>query len=324
MEYSEKDGCEMIISASRRTDIPALYPEWFVNRLKAGEVLVPNPYNRKKIKRVFLSPETVDCIVFWTKNPTPMLPYLREIEDMGYEYYFQVTITDYEEDMEVNLADTSDVMASFLLMSERLGKERMDWRFDPLLLSEKYTIAYHLEQFELMCRWLAKATTRCIISFVDAYKDSPFRELTEDEILKLACGLSKIARSYNLPLYTCAEKINLERFGIGHSACIDKAKIRSLTGYRLDLKKDGVQRKECRCVESVDIGMYHTCIHGCRYCYATGSQENARNKYEQHDPDSPLLVGHVRGDEVITERAAVSGRDIQISLFDLPEMYTGF
>ena len=176
----------MIISASRRTDIPALYPEWFVNRLKAGEVLVPNPYNRKKIKRIFLSPETVDCIVFWTKNPAPLLPYLREITDMGYEYYFQVTITDYESDMEVNLADTSDVMASFVLMSEKLGRERMDWRFDPLLLTEKYTISYHLEQFELMCRWLAKATTRCIISFVDAYKGSPFRELTEDEILKLA------------------------------------------------------------------------------------------------------------------------------------------
>ncbi len=226
--------------------------------------------------------------------------------------------------MEVNMADTSDVMATFLMMSERLGSERMDWRFDPILLTEKYSISYHLERFEIMCKWLAKAAARCIISFVDTYKGSPFRELTEGEILKLAGGLSKIARNYHLPLFTCAEKMNLERFGIGHSSCIDRDRIRSLTGYRLDLKKDPGQRKECRCVESVDIGIYHTCIHGCRYCYATGSQENARNKYESHDPDSPLLVGHVRGDEVITERAAVSGRDVQISLFDLPGMYTGF
>ena len=314
----------MIISASRRTDIPALYPEWFVNRLKAGEVLVPNPYNRKKVKKIFLSPETVDCIMFWTKNPEPMLPYLKEIREMGYEYYFQMTITDYDEDMELNLPGTAESMATFLLMSERIGKERMDWRFDPIILTEKYSISYHLERFEMMCNWLHDATTRCIISFVDAYKDCPFRELKEEEIIELAGGLGKIARRYRLPLFTCAEKVNLERFGIGHSACIDKKKIGSLTGYRLDLKKDTGQRKECRCVQSVDIGMYHTCIHGCRYCYASGSPENARNKYQQHDPDSPMLVGNLKGDEVVTERASVTGRDMQISLFDLPGMYTGF
>ena len=188
----------MIISASRRTDIPALYPEWFVNRLKAGEVLVPNPYNRKKVKKIFLSPETVDCIVFWTKNPEPMLPYLKEIREMGYEYYFQMTITDYDEDMELNLPGTAESMATFLLMSERIGKERMDWRFDPIILTEKYSISYHLERFEMMCNWLHDATTRCIISFVDAYKDCPFRELKEEEIIELAGGLGKIARRYQI------------------------------------------------------------------------------------------------------------------------------
>ena len=311
----------MIISASRRTDIPALYPEWFVNRLRAGEVLVPNPYNRKKVKRIFLSPETVDCIVFWTKNPAPILPYLREITDMGYEYYFQVTITDYEEDIEPDLPCTADVMATFLMMSERLGTERMDWRFDPILLTKKYSVSYHLEQFEMMCRWLGKSASRGIISFVDAYKSSPYQELMEDDILKLAGGLGRTAREYQLPLYTCAEKVNLERFGIGRSACIDKAKIGSLIGYKLDLRKDTGQRRECRCVESVDIGTYHTCIHGCRYCYASGTPENARNKYQQHDPDSPLLVGNLKGDEVITKHNAISGKDLQISLFDLPGMY---
>ncbi|MEZ3486426.1 MAG: DUF1848 domain-containing protein [Lachnospiraceae bacterium] len=311
----------MIISASRRTDIPALYPEWFVNRLRAGEVLVPNPYNRKKVKRIFLSPETVDCIVFWTKNPAPLLPYLREITDMGYEYYFQVTITDYEEDIEPDIPCTADVMATFLMISERLGKERMDWRFDPILLTKKYSVSYHLEQFEMMCRWLGGAASRCIISFVDAYKNCPYPELGEEDILKLAGGLGKIAMEYQMPLYTCAEKVNLERFGIGHSACIDKAKIGSLIGYKLDLRRDTGQRKECHCVESVDIGTYHTCIHGCRYCYAMGSLENARSKYQQHDPESPLLVGHLRGDEVITKQNGISGKDMQISLFDLPGMF---
>lgn len=314
----------MIISASRRTDIPALYPEWFVNRLKEGEVLVPNPYNRKKVSRIRLSPDTVDCIVFWTKNPQPLLPYLKEIDRMEYEYCFQMTVTDYEEDMEGQVPSTAESMATFLLLSERLGRGRIDWRFDPVLLTEKYSIPYHLEQFEMMCEWMHKATTRCIISFVDDYKGSTYLEPEQEEIEKLAEGLSKIAGKYSLPLYTCAEKIDLSGYGIRHGACIDKEKLHELIGYKLDLKKDPGQRKECRCAESVDIGMYDTCIHGCRYCYATANMESAQKKYEQHDPDSPILVGHLKGDEVITDRSTVSSRDNQISLFDLPEMYTDF
>ena len=112
----------MIISASRRTDIPALYPEWFVNRLRAGEVLVPNPYNRKKVSRIRLSPDTVDCIVFWTKNPEPLLPYLKEMDDMGYQYYFQMTITDYGEEIEPGIRSTANAMATFLLLSDKIGR----------------------------------------------------------------------------------------------------------------------------------------------------------------------------------------------------------
>ena len=192
----------MIISASRRTDIPALYPQWFLNRLKAGEVLVPNPYNRKKVSRISLSPDTVDCIAFWTKNPEPILPFLKEIDEMGYQYYFQMTITDYDSDMETELPSIAESMATFLLVSEMLGKERMDWRFDPIILNEKYTVPYHLEKFEMMCEWMHKATTRCIISFVDTYKDSPFLELEQEDMIELAEGLSKIARNYQLPIYT--------------------------------------------------------------------------------------------------------------------------
>ena len=252
----------MIISASRRTDIPALYPQWFLNRLKAGEVLVPNPYNRKKVSRISLSPDTVDCIAFWTKNPEPILPFLKEIDEMGYQYYFQMTITDYDSDMETELPSIAESMATFLLVSEMLGKERMDWRFDPIILNEKYTVPYHLEKFEMMCEWMHKATTRCIISFVDTYKDSPFLELEQEDMIELAEGLSKIARNYQLPIYTCSEKIDLSRYGIQHGACIDKEKIHKLIGYKVDLKKDPGQRRECGCAESIDIGMYDTCIHG--------------------------------------------------------------
>ncbi len=311
----------MIISASRRTDIPALYPQWFLNRLKAGEVLVPNPYNRKKVSRISLSPDTVDCIAFWTKNPEPILPFLKEIDEMGYQYYFQMTITDYDSDMETELPSIAESMATFLLVSEMLGKERMDWRFDPIILNEKYTVPYHLEKFEMMCEWMHKATTRCIISFVDTYKDSPFLELEQEDMIELAEGLSKIARNYQLPIYTCSEKIDLSRYGIQHGACIDKEKIHKLIGYKVDLKKDPGQRRECGCAESIDIGMYDTCIHGCKYCYATGSLESAKKKYGQHDPGSLLLTGNLKGDEVITDKEVRSSRDNQLSLFDLPEMY---
>lgn len=310
----------MIISASRRTDIPAWYPEWFMNRLRAGEVLVPNPYNRKKVNRIVLTPDTVDCIVFWSKNPEPMRPFLREIDEMGYRYYFQMTITDYDQELEPGAPGTADAMATFLLMSEELGKERMDWRFDPIILTEKYSKAYHLEKFEMMCEWLHKATTRCIVSFVDAYRGSPYRELEQEEIEDLAEGLGKIAGRYQLPLYSCAEKLDLKRYGILHGACIDKEKIHEIIGYKLDVKKDSGQRKECRCADSIDIGVYDTCIGGCRYCYAVHSAESAKKKYQQHDPQSPLLVGKLRGDEEITDKEIHSLRDNQISLFDLPQM----
>ena len=298
-----------------------MYPQWFLNRLKAGEVLVPNPYNRKKVSRISLSPDTVDCIAFWTKNPEPILPFLKEIDEMGYQYYFQMTITDYDSDMETELPSIAESMATFLLVSEMLGKERMDWRFDPIILNEKYTVPYHLEKFEMMCEWMHKATTRCIISFVDTYKDSPFLELEQEDMIELAEGLSKIARNYQLPIYTCSEKIDLSRYGIQHGACIDKEKIHKLIGYKVDLKKDPGQRRECGCAESIDIGMYDTCIHGCKYCYATGSLESAKKKYGQHDPGSPLLTGNLKGDEVITDKEVRSSRDNQLSLFDLPEMY---
>ncbi len=306
----------MIISASRRTDIPAVYPEWFLNRLREGEVFVPNPYNRKKVNRILLSPDTVDCIVFWTKNPEPLMPYLKEIKEMGYRFYFQMTITDYEEDMEPGVPSTEESIATFLLLSEMIGKERIDWRFDPVLLTDKYSIDYHAEKFEMMCRWLHRATKRCIISFVDAYKESRYSELESEEMKCLAEVFSKIAAKYKLPLYTCAERIDLSEYGIEHGACIDLGRVEEITGYKLDLKRDHGQRPQCRCVESIDVGMYDTCINGCKYCYAAGKRENVQRKYNMHDAASPVLIGGLKGDEIITTKVLQSNKDNQLSLFD--------
>lgn len=306
----------MIISASRRTDIPALYSEWFVNRLREGSVLVPNPYNRKKVSHIRLTPDTVDCIAFWTKNPDPLIPYLKEIDRMGYQYYFQMTITDYEEDLEPGLSGKEESIATFLMLSEMIGKERMDWRFDPILLTDKYTPDYHEEKFESMCQWLHKATQRCIISFVDSYGKAVYPELEKEEMEDMANRLSKIAAKYKLPLYTCTEKVDLSKYGIKQGACIDKERIQKLLGYKLDIKKDAGQRTQCKCVESLDVGIYNTCTNGCKYCYATASQESAQKKQNKHDPKSPLLIGNLRGDEVITNKGIRSNRDYQISLFD--------
>ncbi len=314
----------MIISASRRTDIPAFYPEWFMNRLREKTVMVPNPYNRRRITRIRLSPDTVDCIVFWTKNPEPLIPYLKEIDNMGYRYCFQMTITDYEEDLEPGVPCTEDSIATFLLLSEMIGPERIDWRFDPVLLSEKYSLAYHEERFDTMCQWLHTATGRCIISFIDAYREARYPELEAEQIEKAAASLSKVAQKYRLPLYTCAEKTDLSSYGIGHGACIDKDRIKNVTGYKLDVKKDTGQRPQCMCAQSIDIGMYDTCIGGCKYCYATGGADNVKKRYGQHDPLSPLLSGRPKGDEVIVEKTLHSNMDCQISLFDLPEMGLNF
>jgi hypothetical protein len=342
----------MIISASRRTDIPALYPDWFMNRLRAGEVLVPNPYNRKKVSRICLSPDTVDMIAFWTRNPEPLLPHLAEIDARGYDYYFQVTINDYEDDIEPLAPCKADVMASFLLMSEKIGRERMDWRFGPICLDEKYTVAYHLEHFERMCRWLHNATTRCIVSFADSprgkvysgqttqkkYPDEGYSgcqniwrkvqgtgipgEITQKDMEELAAGLGAIAARYHLPLYTCSAKADLQRYGIRQGSCIDKEKIQSLKGYRLDIRKAAGQRKECHCVENLDIGMYDTCMNGCHYCYINvkGTHPGTNRKHEKHDPASPMLLGYLLDDEVVTEKKVFSNRDNQMSLFDMSEI----
>ena len=306
----------MIISASRRTDIPALYPEWFMNRLLMGEVLVPNPYNRKKVSRIELSRETVDCFVFWTKNPEPLLPYLKKIDMLGYPYYFEMTITDYREDLEPGVPSTEEAMATFMLLGDRIGRERMDLRFDPIIINEKYTLDYHLEQFEMMCSWLHPYTDRCIISFVDYYKGSPFMELEAEDMIQAARKLVKIADKYQLPLYTCAEKVDFRPYGILPGSCIDKKKVENIVGYRLDVKRDRGQRKACGCVESVDIGMYGTCIHGCKYCYASGNHDSAVRRHELHDANSPMLIGGLRGDETITDRKMYLQRDDQLSLFE--------
>ncbi len=307
----------MIISASRRTDIPAFYSQWFITRLKEGSILIPNPRNPNRLGQVNPSPQNVDCIAFWTKNPAAMLNRLPELDAMGYAYYIQFTLTPYGTDMEPHLPSKAELLRTFIQMSKRMGALRSVWRYDPVVVDDKHCVEWHIERFTEMCETLHTHTKRCIFSFVDPYKslNNRYRALTHAEMLGIASGFSKIAGKCGIALFTCTEEIDLSRYGIGHSACVDQDLIERIVGHRITAKKDANQRTACRCIESVDIGAYDTCPHGCTYCYATSSPMTVLRRVAEHNPHAPMLTGYPRGDEMITDRTTPSQKMTQLSLF---------
>ena len=314
----------MIISASRRTDIPTYYSEWFFNRLREGYVLVRNPMNARQISRISLSPEAVDGIVFWTKNPVPMLSRLGELEP--YPYYFQFTLTAYGRDVEPNLPGKNGVLIpAFQELSRMAGRERVVWRYDPIFLSDRYTVEYHCRYFRVLAAKLGEYTEKCTVSFLDFYRSTArnmrslhIREMTAAQQREMMERFSEIAGEYGLYIDTCSEAISLEDLGISHASCVDRERLERIGGYRLKAGRDRNQRKECGCAASVDIGAYDTCGNGCLYCYATDSRPRAAERVRAHRPDSPILFGTVGPEDVIREREAVSLREQQLSLFDLP------
>ena len=315
-------GFKMILSASRRTDIPNYYSEWFINRVREGFLYVRNPMNARQVSRIDLSPEAVDCIVFWTKNPAQMIDKLGYLSD--YTYYFQFTLTGYGKDIEPHLPDKrEELISTFRKLSEKTGKEKVIWRYDPILINKKYTAEYHLKAFEEMAGKLSGYTEKVIISFVDLYakiqqnmRQLDIRQMTNEEIVSLAEKMAQIASRCNLIIETCAEKINLEHAGIRHGSCIDKKLIERLSGCKLRGEKDRNQRQECGCLESVDIGAYDTCLNGCKYCYANYNDDRVKEKVKLYDEKSPLLCGYITADDRITDRKVRSLKDMQISFFD--------
>ena len=312
----------MIISASRRTDIPACYSEWFYNRIKEKYVLVRNPMNIHQISRINLSPDVIDCIVFWTKNPLPMIKKLDNLKE--YNFYFQFTINSYGVDVEPDVPDKNDIIIpAFQYLSDKIGAEKVIWRYDPIFLSKKYTIDYHVEHFEKIAKRLKGYTCKCTISFIDLYKntvnnikDLDLIEITDLDKRNLARELSKIAFSYGLKMDTCAENIELGEYGITHAKCIDDRLIEHITGYKLNVDKDKNQRKECKCVSSIDIGMYNTCTNGCRYCYANYNSGLVKRNSETHNPESSLIYGQVMENDNIKDRIIKSCREYQMNMFN--------
>lgn len=218
----------MILSASRRTDIPCYYSEWFINRLKAGYALSRNPMNHAQLSKISLSPDVVDCIVFWTKDALNFMPHLTTIDDMGYKYYFQFTLTPYDSTIEKNLCDKADIENTFIKLSQTIGKERVLWRYDPIVVNDTLAVEYHKEQFARLCDKLHPYTESVTISFVDTYaklKTNLIREITDDEIAELSAYIGQTAKNYGLTAKACCEKTDLTVYGIERASCIDKAVI---------------------------------------------------------------------------------------------------
>lgn len=263
----------MIISASRRTDIPAFFSDWIINRLKEQYAYVRNPMNIHQVSKINLSPDIVDCIVFWSKNPKPMLEKINLLEN--YMFYFQFTLNAYEEDLEANLPSLQTRINTFQTLSNCIGKERVVWRYDPIIINEKYSIDWHIENFKYLADQLYPYTEKVTISFIDLYtkifhniKGKNIYELTYKQKDILAKNFSEIAHSHNIKIDTCAEDIDLSSYGISHARCIDDRLISKLLNCSMDVEKDKNQRLECGCIASIDLGLYNTCQNGCVYCYA--------------------------------------------------------
>jgi hypothetical protein len=311
----------MILSASRRTDIPAFFFDWFLNRLKIGYVLVRNPFNSRQVSRISLQ-GTVDCVVFWTKNPACAFRRLEELTEYEIPYYFLFTITPYGPQLERNLPPEDERIDTFRKLADALGKERVIWRYDPILFSSSIDVDFHRRHFARIAKKLEGTTDRCVISFLDLYKKcrrnlAHFHiiDATEELMLRTGTYIGEIARGYGISLQSCAEEMDLSIAGITKGKCIDDSLVSKLVGEKITLPKDASQRKACGCVESIDIGVYNSCAHGCQYCYANFNHDLAQRNCALHDPSSPLLIGTLqRGDRVV-ERELRRFTGVQQKLF---------
>ncbi len=310
----------MIISASRRTDIPAYYSEWFFNRIKEKTACVRNPVNMRQISKINLAPDALDCIVFWTKNPKPMLEKLCLLKE--YAYYFQFTLNPYEQDIETNLPPKNKIIETFKKLSDKTGKEKIIWRYDPVLINSKYNIQYHIDNFEKIAAALKNYTEKVTFSFIDFYKKIAENikainaaVITTEEKNIIADNFSKIAKENNFAIDTCAEDIDLSKYGITHARCVDDRLIAKINGTGFTTEKDKNQRIECGCVKSIDIGEYNSCSNGCVYCYANYSHAAVKKSTEKHIQTSPLLIGNITLDDIVYERKTTTGKNFQKELF---------
>lgn len=290
----------MILNISGRTDIVAFYTPWLLKRLQAGFVDVRNPFYPKKVSRIYF--EDVDMYVFCTKNPLPIIPYLKEFKK---PILFHITLTPYKKDLEPNVIDKSKIIDGIKQISDILGIDNVYVRYDPILLNEKYTIDYHIKAFEKLCIKLNSKVNKIIISFIDLYKNVKnnasilkLEEIDDKKIKLLADNFGKIARKYNIKIQTCYEEVDLEEFGISNNPCLSKE-----LAFRLTNKKfPKWNARKCNCVSMVDIGAYYSCNHLCKYCYANYDENKVKKNIKLHEVNSTMILGHLLESDEVTKK----------------------
>lgn len=304
----------MILNVSTRTDIPAFYSEWFVQRIKEGFVLVRNPYNQRQVSEIKLTPDVVDCIVFCTKDPRPMMKYLPTLKALGYTFCFQMTLTPYDQTIETNIKNKEQLEDAFIVLSKQVGKEKCIWRYDPILVDDVYTVERHIQEFKRMITKLHPYINTIIISFITIYKriEGLFKEVTSIQKREIASAFVKIASTYDISIQSCTYNQQLEQYGVRSTSCMDQAYLEKITGYPLDIEKNS-NREYCHCCSSMEIGSYDSCNHGCRYCYACGNKEQIIRNNKQHDIYSPLLIGNVQPTDKVIKRKVESNKITQLS-----------
>ncbi len=294
-----------MISASRRTDIPSFFGAWFMHRVRAGFCLVANPFRPSQVTRVDLRPVAVDAIVFWTKDPGPFMDRLADLDAQGYRYYFLFTLNPYGPPLEPGLSSLDRRVAVFRELGRRLGAGRVVWRYDPVVLSARYTPAYHQAAFADLAARLAGATQRVIVSFVDMYRKTRRRlaavaqasgdtfaddPLAHPQAPDLVAGLAAMARDHGLEIQACGEDDRLAAWGIPAGPCIDAGLVSALGAPGRAAPRHRGQRPLCHCAYALDIGVPDTCCHDCAYCYATASPAAARRRAALHDPAGAALL----------------------------------
>ncbi len=309
----------MIINTGQRTDIPAFYSDWFINRIKEGYVMVRNPYYPSNVTRISLDPKVVDIIGFCTKNPRPMLKYLDILKPYGQFWY--ITITGFERDMEPNVPDYNQVIEDFKYLSNKIGKNCVGFRYTSIIINYKYTIKYHIDRFNDICSRLEGYTNLCAFGFIDIYpklaKLHPeLLDTTDDIKIEIAKEFKKIADSYNMELRLCSKEKWLKDYGINIEGCMLLKDYERTLGIELIPKKKMQARKGyCQCYLSSDIGAYSSCMHLCKYCYANGTITEVKENYNRHNPNSPFLIGDSKDTDIVSDMDQESWKDLRRTLF---------
>lgn len=310
----------MIINTGSRTDIPAYFSGWFYNRIHEGFCMVRNPYFPMQVTRYSLNPTVVDALAFCTKNPQPMLNRLSELT--AYKTCWFVTITPYGQEIEPYVPEKERIIASFQQLAEIVGVQAMSWRYDPIFISEKYNVEFHIQSFERMARLLKGYTKQCVVSFVDLYEKTKrnfpsVKEVTKAQQETLIDAMAKIAADNHMKLHLCCENQALVRDNVDADGCMSQLVIERAIGCSLKVPKKQQARKECNCLLGADIGMYNTCGHGCLYCYANFNQETVAQNRELHDPKSPFLIGKESVEDIVNEAKQISWQDGQMNFLDM-------